>query len=133
MPTAKEKIRDLGCPETRADIYIDVLRTANTPEELSQQFDERCLQCDPEQFLLPYFRPLYLRDAQFRENVNTELRGLGISDDIIEKYFTQMGNQPYLSFALDPEYEDLSGETREKFSEVARGVMLTRFKNYLSE
>jgi len=133
MATPKEKLIALGGTESDALTYEEIMQKVSTVKELELEFGERHFACDVEQFLLPVFSVLYQQDNQVREAVKAELRGFDFSDDTIDRYFTAMGTQPYLSLALDFAYANVSPETKSRFSDAAREAIFRNFKTYLEK
>lgn len=131
MQTAEEKLADLGCDEREQRLYTELISQASTPEELKREMGKRHFSCDTEQFLLPIFRKLYQQDENFKSEAIGELKGLGIPEDIIDTYFTKMGNQPYLPFRLgDKEFQHIPSEARYQFTLAARETMLRKLRLY---
>lgn len=123
---AKQKLLALGCKEEVVEGRWQILVASKTLEDLAQQIRENHLSCDIEQFLFPIFRPLY--KDKIKEKVNTELVQSGFDEIPPEKYLTKMGNQPYVSLALD--YEHLL-DKRDKLRRAAQQSMFDVLKEYL--
>lgn len=126
--TPEEKLSSLGVNKYISDT-LAVLKAASTPEDLVREIVSRKWTCDEEQFLLPMLRPLYLRDPGVKQAVLNDPSFSGIPTDVINIYFTDLGNQPYLPFHLG--HQEIDIEKRKAFIEAARKTMLSTMRSYL--
>ena len=108
----------------------EVLRQTSTLIDLIQQFRERRFACDIEQFLLPLFRPLYKHTLGVRELTQTQLGGLGLTSALVDEYFTNMGDQPYIVLCLKYEGQ-IPPDTSDRFISEAQRLIFTRVKEQL--
>ncbi len=131
MIAPKEKLLALGMDEINAALYEEIIGKAANLEDLERHLSERNLPCDIEQFILPVFRNLYRQDGKIREGVRTGLKEFGLPDEMVDSYFTEMGNHPYLLLVLSSRYDSIHSKTKTRFSEAARETMFSVLKRYL--
>ncbi len=128
--TIEERLASLGVTKENIPDYAEVLRKVSTIAELGLVLTERHRTCDEEQYLAPPFKRLYTRDPVVRERVKRDLASSGVNDDVVTKYFTELGDCLGIAFHLT--YEDeIPLETRENFVLRADQSMLTIFREYL--
>ncbi len=129
IATPEEKLSSLGVTNKDISATLTVLKEASTPNDLVRGIVSRKWTCDEEQFLLPMFRPLYLRDPDVKQAVLNDLSSSGIPTDVINIYFTDLGNQPYLPFHLG--HQEIDVGKRKVFIEEAKRTMLSTMRAYL--
>lgn len=108
---------------------VDVLAHAATPDDLTREFNARHYTCDAEQFLFPLFRPLYEQLPEVQADTMAELESSGLPPELIYRYLTAMGDQPYVVLAL--RRGDIPPDTRIKLSGEVRRVMFDTLKRKL--
>lgn len=119
-----------GVPKTHIKWCLNILPTVSSAEELDKELRGRGTPTDDEQFLMPVFRPLFTQDPTVREAVLRRLGGLGVTQDMIQEYFTASGNHPSLVFHLNHE-ETIGLRFRERFTDAARSTIFDTVKSYL--
>jgi hypothetical protein len=127
----EEKLLALGIPEKNIADNVTILRSVSSSEELREEFKKRRLTCDEEQFLLPMFRPLYQRDLGVRKTALEQLAESEIPEDVINDYFVDYGDQPYMILHLKTENNELDEKAKERLIGQAKQVMLNTLKNHL--
>ncbi len=125
LELAKKRLVDLNPKSVRPEEIVEALHISESVDKLSQEIRDRSWSCDIHQLLLPFFRPLFQKEAGIRERVVGELLPLGLSAELVSIYFLNMGNQPYLIFALRHE------ELKENLHNKAEEIMLRELRGYL--
>lgn len=127
----EQKLLTLGIPEKNIASSIAVLRIASSLKKLTGEFINRGFHCDEEQFLLPMFRPLYQREFRVRKATLEQLAESGIPEKVINDYFVNYGDQPYMILCLTAENNGLNEDAKDKLIEQAKQVMLTVLRDHL--
>jgi hypothetical protein len=132
MPTIEQKLAALGVAEQNLTSNAQILSRSSTTGDLELEFKSRRFSCDVEQFIMPPFRKLYVGSPDVRDQVIQDLNECGIKPEIIDEYFTELSDQPYLVFNF--KYEDeIPLEIRVRFNEMATQVAFRTLKAYLEE
>lgn len=118
-----------GVPEWRVRFCKEILAKAQTTQELERELGIRHASIDWSQALMPAFSPLYQNKPDIRRCVQEALVVANLPSAIVDEYFTQLGNQPYLAFNLKYE-DDIPAQTRDQFNELASQVVIDTIVRY---
>ncbi len=127
--TLEAKLAGLGVPEGNIPAAVEIFTKVKTVGDLENEIRTRHYTCDVEQYLCPSFRVLYERSPEVRERVGKELGNLGIPVDLINAYFTQFGDQPYMILHLS--HQEIPVEARDQFIGKAQEVMLQLVREHV--
>ena len=129
MELAKKRLVDLSPKILNPEEKIEVLDVSENRERLSREIIDRSWSCDIHQLLLPLFRPLLQEEPEVRGRVARELLPLGLPVRVVFDYFLNMGDQPYLVFAL--RQEEVSNNVKENLRDMAEEIMLRELRGHL--
>ncbi len=124
------KLMAYDVPEWRIRSCTEILTQVSTPEELDKMLGKQHKTIDWSQLLMPVFRPIYQREPEIRSRIHQALVETGISTAMMDEYFTELGDQPYLVFHLKYEYQ-IPLKVREHFNDSAAQTVLDTVKSYL--
>ena len=127
--TIEAKLSALGVPDSNLADAAEIFTSAGTVSDLEAEFRNRHYTCDVEQYLCPRFRVLYERSLEVREAINGELSSLGVPVDTVRAYFTEFGDQPYMTFHF--QHQEIPLEVREKVIAKAQDLMLNSLRKHL--
>lgn len=119
-----------GIPEWRIKLCTELLTIASTSEELDAELGKRHTTIDWSQALMPMFRSIYQNEPDIQSKVQKVMATAGLSVEIINEYFIELGDQPYLAFHLT--YDDkIPVKTRSCINALAAQTIVDTVKSYL--
>ncbi len=127
------KILELeGFGADRIAEVIDVLSSAPTLDRLREEFENRGITLNADQYLLPVFTPLYRELPQIREGILQQLTKPPITPALAEEYLIASGNLPFATFFFRHRELNLDPEFRKTFANSAREVVLHTLRGTFS-
>ena|SRR3989344_5121417 len=91
-----------GVPADAIDEGVVMFAKVSTPDQLRAALRRGNFTCDIDQFLLPFFRPLYTEVPEIQEEILSQLGERGVDRDFAHIYLTDMGDQPYVLMSDGP-------------------------------
>ncbi len=120
-----------GLPQAAIRSVAEVLACVDSLDELEREFVRRGMTCDPDQFMLPYFRPFFLELPDVQNRTMEALTAVGVSGDIARAYILELGTQPRPLLDVEYSRDELPMTVRSPLVNTARGQMFLTLKSLL--
>ena len=119
-----DRLIELGVKEHNLE-EIAIILSTSTVDEASRKMGQFHYGAGYSQVMLPMFRRIY-PNQEIRNSILRDLESMPISSAIIDNYFMNMGNQPFL--VLHCKHEDIPINVRKKFIDKCDELMLQYLK-----